>query len=159
MQTHTLSNSTKWGRINQLWDGVSDKVRLMSRDPSPPDRRPYGVALQQEGYPLIKSWACGDWSVESQAEMKRFTEAIASQRSIPMLAVLAVATEGHPERLQELVESLPSANKPGRPSLRTRFWGLVKMGATSADYGVLITGLEKLKPESRKPVATGPGSC
>ena len=59
-------------------------------------RTPYGVALQQEGYPLIRRWSCGDWSPECQVEMAQFISAVATQRSAPMLAVLAIAIDTYP---------------------------------------------------------------
>ena len=128
----------RWNRVNELWPGISEKVRLMAENPEPRDTRPYGIALQEEGYPLIRRWVSGDWSAAPRAEAARFINATATQRSIPMLAVLAIATEGQPERWKEMLETLPAEDRPGLPSPRSRLLSLVRIGRGSDEYGPLI---------------------
>lgn len=73
------------------------------------DDRPYGTALQQEGYPRIQQWINLQWSNETEIECFKFLRDAISRGSIPMLEVVASALKDSPDQSRRFTHRLSPA--------------------------------------------------
>ncbi len=96
-----------WNLIQAINAGASRKTCSLGEGSVPFDARPYGTALEQEGFPYIRQWSNGQWSAESKADCYQFLRAVVERRSVPMLAVLAIARQKDPENfIGQWIEAL-----------------------------------------------------
>jgi hypothetical protein len=92
-----------WEYIQQIRVGASQCVcdRCSSiNHPYHYDDRPYGTALQQEGYPLIARWCLGHWTNETLAECLLLMKTAIGHRSRPMLGVALAALADAPQEVK-----------------------------------------------------------
>jgi hypothetical protein len=98
------------------------------------EKQSYGYSLSSS-YPLIRLWVEGSWTAAAQLECLDFFEAAVIQGSIPMLSVVAIATQGWQGRRAWLFSRL-------RESLHEKFFRLLKLGS-GMELGVYLAGWER----------------
>jgi hypothetical protein len=99
----------RWDLIQRINAGASHKVCAMGDGSYKYDTRPYGTALQQEGYPKIQQWINLQWSNESEIECFKFLRDAISRGSIPMLEVAASALKDSPDQSTRFLRRLAPA--------------------------------------------------
>jgi hypothetical protein len=86
----------RWEQINALTSGASRAT--CGRRIDLYDNRPYGIALMQGAYPLLKAWASGEWQVAHQQECLQLLRDAADRRSSPMALAATLAIADHPQQ-------------------------------------------------------------
>ena len=62
----------------------------------PQDLRGYGMALRQEGFPLLSEWIRESWTDDTKAECLRMVETAIDHGSLSMLLVAAIPLKSNP---------------------------------------------------------------
>ena len=70
------------------------------------DLRGYGLALRQEGYPLLSQWVRCDWDDAGKAECLRMIQTAVDHGSLPMLLVAAIPLKSNPVLRQQFTQTL-----------------------------------------------------
>lgn len=72
----------------------------------PQDLRGYGLALRQEGFPLLSKWVRCDWDDNCKAECLRLIQTAVDHGSLPMLLVAAIPLKSNPILRQQFTQAL-----------------------------------------------------
>lgn len=91
--------------IRDLVAGASAKTYQVSKSTCV-DTRSYGQALKAAGWTNISDWARGIWTKESWAEIQTFLAYALNHRSLPMVYVVAIALQQHPNKRLTITNGL-----------------------------------------------------
>jgi hypothetical protein len=70
------------------------------------DLRGYGLALRQEGFPLLSQWIREDWDDVAKAECLRLIQTAVDHGSMSMLLVAAIPLKSNPVLRQQFTQTL-----------------------------------------------------
>jgi hypothetical protein len=70
------------------------------------DKRGYGKALRDEGFPLLSQWAREEWNDETKSECLRMLQTAVDHGSLPMLLVVSIPLKRNPVLRFQLTQCL-----------------------------------------------------